>query len=154
MEKEVINPNTCEFDNIEEILERLPVKSLFRFKSVSKQWRLMIESNYFAKKRVVRHPNPKLLVLLVEISNYLCSRTISLETNSKDHPDHIKIFIHSYKSPVPYPNDIVGWIMGYCNGMVCIYDLGYIYLINHATKQLRILSPEFLREYTGRTGMN
>ncbi|KAG7635348.1 F-box associated interaction domain [Arabidopsis suecica] len=116
----------------------------------------MIESTYLAKKRLVRHPNPKLLVLRLEMSSDRCSRTLFLETYSKDHHDHINIFIHSYTSPVPYPKystyDTVGQIMGYCNGIVCIYDLGYIYLINPATRKLRILSPEFLREYTGRTG--
>ncbi|XP_010469017.1 PREDICTED: putative F-box protein At1g71320 [Camelina sativa] len=117
----------------------------------------MIESNYLAEKRLLRHPNPKLLVLRLEISSDRCSRTIFLATNSKDdHNDHIKIFIHSYKSPLPYPiysmYDIAGQIMGYCNGLVCIFDLGYIYLINPATRKLRILSPEFLRAYTDRTG--
>ncbi|EFH54714.1 hypothetical protein ARALYDRAFT_486742, partial [Arabidopsis lyrata subsp. lyrata] len=84
------------------------------------------------------------------MSSDRCSRTLFLDSYSKDHHDHIKIFIHSYTSPVPYPiysiYDTVGQIMGYCNGIVCIYDLGYIYLINPATRKLRILSPEFLRE--------
>ncbi|XP_002862669.2 putative F-box protein At1g71320, partial [Arabidopsis lyrata subsp. lyrata] len=108
-------------------------------------------SLYLAKKCLVRHPNPKLLVLRLEMSSDRCSRTLFLDSYSKDHHDHIKIFIHSYTSPVPYPiysiYDTVGQIMGYCNGIVCIYDLGYIYLINPATRKLRILSPEFLREF-------
>ncbi|EYU34226.1 hypothetical protein MIMGU_mgv11b021967mg, partial [Erythranthe guttata] len=37
---------------IEEILCNLPVKSLLRFKSVSKRWRFVISSEYFIKKHL------------------------------------------------------------------------------------------------------
>ncbi|CAH8356300.1 unnamed protein product [Eruca vesicaria subsp. sativa] len=80
------------------------------------------------------------------------SRTIYLENISKNHQDHDKIIIYTYKFPHPYPTNDVGSIIGSCNGLVCIYDLGYIYLINPATRKLRILSSELLREYTGLSG--
>ncbi|EFH38926.1 hypothetical protein ARALYDRAFT_920404 [Arabidopsis lyrata subsp. lyrata] len=38
--------------------------------------------------------------------------------------------------------------MGYCNGLVCIYQSETIYIINPTTRKLRILSPEFLRDCT------
>ncbi|CAH8337590.1 unnamed protein product [Eruca vesicaria subsp. sativa] len=138
------------------LLERLPEKSICRFKSVSKQWKSMIESSYLAKKRLARYPNPRLLVLRLEMSTDRCSRTIFLENISKDNHDHHKLIIYTYQFPHPYPtnnvDDNIGWITGYCNGLVCIYDFGYIYLINPATRSLRILSPTVLLEYTGRSG--
>ncbi|VVB06614.1 unnamed protein product [Arabis nemorensis] len=76
MKIDISNPNTGQVvtDDIieEEILELFPVKSLVRFKSVSKQWKSMIESSYFAKKRLARFPNPKLVVLRSEISTDRC----------------------------------------------------------------------------------
>ncbi|KAJ4917730.1 putative F-box protein [Raphanus sativus] len=138
------------------LLERLPEKSLCRFKSVSKQWKSTIESSYLAKKRLARYPNPRLLVLRLEMSTDRCSRTIFLENISKDHHDHNKIIIYTHRFPHPVPtnygNENIGRIMGYCNGFVCIYDSGYIYLLNPATRRLRILSPTVLLEYTGRSG--
>uniref|UniRef100_A0A0D3BWA3 F-box domain-containing protein n=1 Tax=Brassica oleracea var. oleracea TaxID=109376 RepID=A0A0D3BWA3_BRAOL len=109
-----------------ELLERLPEKSLSRFKSVSKQWKTMMESSYLAKKRLARS-NTKVFVLRVEMSTDRYSRTIYLEDISKNHHDHSKIIIHTYKFPHPFPTSDVGWIMG-------------------------ILSPELLREYTGLSG--
>ncbi|ESQ47436.1 hypothetical protein EUTSA_v100283121mg, partial [Eutrema salsugineum] len=41
------------FDVVERILEKLPVKSLLRFKSVSKQWMWTIESQYFKERQLV-----------------------------------------------------------------------------------------------------
>lgn len=131
-----------------ELLERLPEKSLYRFKSVSKQWKTMIESSYLAKKSLARS-NTKLFVLRVEMSTDRYSRTIYLENISKNHHNDSKIIICTYKFPHPYPTSDVDSIMGYCNGLVCIYDFGNIYLINPTTRKLRILSSELLREYTG-----
>lgn len=95
MKKDITTPNTCQVvmdDNIpeEEILERLPVKSLIRLKSVSKQWKSMIESSYLAKKRLARFPNPKLLVIRSETSMDESSRTLLLEIISKEHHHHNK----------------------------------------------------------------
>ncbi|CAH2033589.1 unnamed protein product, partial [Thlaspi arvense] len=75
------------------------------------------------------------------------------ETDDNDH--HSKILIYSYKFPHSYPtfDYMIGRIVGYCNGLVCIYDLGHIFLINvPATRKLRTLSPELSREYTGQAG--
>ncbi|CAL9245395.1 unnamed protein product [Arabidopsis halleri] len=109
----------------------------------------MIESSYLAKKPLARYQNPKLLVLRSETSRDESSTSIFLETISKAHHDQSKIFICSYKFPDPQSEfyfDHVGRIMGYCNGLVCIYQSETIYIIN--PRKLRILSPEFLRDCT------
>ncbi|KAG2245240.1 hypothetical protein Bca52824_092901 [Brassica carinata] len=148
--KAITNQNTCEGIPEEEILERLPEKSLFRFKSVSKQWKFMIESNYLANKRFARLPNPKLIVLRHETSTDESSRNVLLETISKDHHDHNKIFNCSYESQTNsdsefYVDHHFGRIMGHCDGLICLYHFGYIFIINPAIGVLRTLSPEFLR---------
>ncbi|XP_010513786.1 PREDICTED: putative F-box protein At1g71320 [Camelina sativa] len=115
----------------------------------------MIESSYLAKKRLVRYPSPKLLVIRSELCSDRCSINILLETISKDgHEDHSKIFLCSYKksSLYPYINNI-GHIMGYCDGLVCIYQSENIYIINPTTRKLRILYREFLLKCTGLPGM-
>ncbi|KAL1191577.1 F-box/kelch-repeat protein [Cardamine amara subsp. amara] len=38
-------------DVVEEILLRLPLKSILKFKTVSKQWRSILESRCFGEKR-------------------------------------------------------------------------------------------------------
>ncbi|CAH8257103.1 unnamed protein product [Arabidopsis lyrata] len=112
----------------------------------------MIESSYLANKRHVRYPSPKLLVLRSEISSDRCSRTILLETISKDHRENNKIFICSYKFP-SYPHseyhfNNLGRIAGYCDGLVCIYQSENIYIINPTTRKLRILSSNLLQKCT------
>ncbi|CAF1842945.1 unnamed protein product [Brassica napus] len=71
----------------------------------------MMESSYLAKKRLARS-NTKVFVLRVEMSTDRYSRTIYLEDISKNHHDHSKIIIHTYKFPHPFPTSDVGWIMG------------------------------------------
>ena len=52
-------------DLVEEILSRLPVKSLMRFKCISKAWHTLISSHQFAKSHFQRaSQNPNLLMLI------------------------------------------------------------------------------------------
>ncbi|EOA25604.1 hypothetical protein CARUB_v10018952mg [Capsella rubella] len=118
----------------------------------------MIESSYLAKKRLVRNPSPKLLVIRSELSSDGCSRNTFLETISTDgHEDHSKIFICSYDfSPYPYSeyhSNNIGQITGYCDGLVCIYQSENIYILNPTTRKLRVLSREFLRKCSCLPGM-
>ncbi|KAF8080050.1 hypothetical protein N665_0979s0006 [Sinapis alba] len=50
---------------IEDILEKLPVKSLLKFKSVSTQWKSTIESPYFKKKQLLysQPEDPNILII-------------------------------------------------------------------------------------------
>lgn len=61
-------------DIVERILEILPLKSLLRFKSVSKQWKSMIEAPYFQKKLLIcrQSQDPDFLIINpLEFGDYL-----------------------------------------------------------------------------------
>nr|XP_043634554.1 putative F-box protein At5g62060 [Erigeron canadensis] len=45
-----------------EIIKRVPVKSLLQFRSVSKQWKSVIDSPHFADDYCLRHSQPRLLI--------------------------------------------------------------------------------------------
>ena len=51
-------------DLLEEIFLRLPLKSILRFKAVSKEWRSIMESRSFAERRMkAEKKNPKILAV-------------------------------------------------------------------------------------------
>ncbi|KAL3643190.1 hypothetical protein CASFOL_014005 [Castilleja foliolosa] len=54
-----------------EILLRMPVKPLFRFKSVSTQWLHLISSQYFSKNHTLKNPNPSNSGLLHHNHQYI-----------------------------------------------------------------------------------
>lgn len=60
-----LNPIYIVPDDLEEeILLRLPLKSILRFKSVSKKWRSIMESRSFAERRMkAQKKNPKILAV-------------------------------------------------------------------------------------------
>lgn len=57
------NPIYIVSDLVEDILFRLPLKPILKFKTVSKQWRTIIESKSFAERRKSVQKNPKILAV-------------------------------------------------------------------------------------------
>lgn len=158
MEKDKINPETIITPNdiLEEILQYLPMKSLAKFKAVSKQWRSMIESTYLSHIRLVRlglqTPNTKLLVVH-QLSSDSDSTTLVLKTFSRDHDNNGQICLSS-SSSYTFPHNPINQsrhetiqVLGSCDGLVLVgpYDFKYIYLINPTTGEDRTLSPELLQ---------
>ncbi|GKB85157.1 putative F-box domain-containing protein [Tanacetum coccineum] len=92
------------FEIQEEILKKLPVKSVVRFQSVSKEWRSLINSSKFIK---VHHTQSQLHHLLVDTGK----KYISVTDNDK-FPNH--------KFSVTVPNDLrSASIVGSSHGIVC-----------------------------------
>ncbi|RID47517.1 hypothetical protein BRARA_I04104 [Brassica rapa] len=112
----------------------------------------MIESSYLAKKRLVRFPDLVLFLLKSEkFKDDQSSKTIFLKPYGVEE----KITICSYKLPdrhCEFYHDHRARIVGYCDGLACIYHLGYIYIINTTIRKFRILSPDFLRNYAFLSG--
>lgn len=119
------------YDMVEEILLRLPVESIIRFKIVSKQWRSTIGSLCFAERhlRFVEQSNidhPKIIVFSNE-HKFLEFRTV--------HLDSASLRTLNLRN-IPYQNCFEA--SENCDGLICIYNLkSYIYVFNPATQWQR-----------------
>ncbi|CAH8352146.1 unnamed protein product, partial [Eruca vesicaria subsp. sativa] len=120
-------------DLVEEILQRLEIKSLVRFTSVSKQWNAMIKSRSFASRHLVRTQSrdPDILLggaLHHESNPYPCLRIL------ESHFSFTKV------NYVRKPSRRSHAVTGSCDGLVCIYDFSkVIYVFNPATRWCRFL---------------
>ncbi|KAL7081647.1 hypothetical protein ACP275_14G051700 [Erythranthe tilingii] len=87
---------------IEEILYKLPVKTLFRFKCVSKRWRSLISSKKFAqhhlKKSRTNLSRQKLIILNSDVINRSfrsCSLQTLIENSNVATFDHHRMDLHT-----------------------------------------------------------
>ncbi|CAA7020817.1 unnamed protein product [Microthlaspi erraticum] len=114
-------------DVVELILERLPVWSLLRFKSVSKNWKSTIDSRRFQQRQLIqrrqlRGPD----FLLYVISDYKEDESIMVLGDSI-----------VFKLRIPDPITMV--CHGSCDGLVCIFNIdGPSMVVNPATRWHRI----------------
>lgn len=123
-------------DVILEILSRLPVKSLHRFKCVSKSWCALINDPHFMIKHLTSSNNHEFLLISHldpvkwQIVSLVSSET--LETKSK----HFQISYNSLNENLRFAK-----VLGPCNGVICLSDAKYgtIYLWNPANQQLKNL---------------
>lgn len=143
------NPDLPE-DNVVEILARLPVKSLLRFKSVCKPWRSRISNPRFIKMHMER-----------TTSNPMNNSFIAHDFQTQDfHPykfhafnyqpslgNHILSLINinfhnnAVELNLPFPtstNQEGFFVVGSCNGLLCIgNDSSGLHLWNPASRQLK-----------------
>ncbi|EPS69382.1 hypothetical protein M569_05385 [Genlisea aurea] len=100
---------------IAEILIRLPVKSLLRFKSVSRSWRSLISSRRFVTKHL----------MMMKLSDFTHQRILlnchghlkQCSVSSLIHDPIVEPLDWDY-SPNPFRNSV--WVVGSCHGMVCL----------------------------------
>ncbi|KAI9162323.1 hypothetical protein LWI28_026145 [Acer negundo] len=122
-------------DMVSDIFTRLPVKSLCRFKCVSKSMYSMLHSPNFVKKHTNRaiQKDPS-MILRTEFRLYA----------AEEDEEHSKV----RKLQVPFARSLekIG-ISGSCNGLLCISDQRHdedIYIYNPSTRVYRKLPvPEF-----------
>ncbi|CAL5322917.1 unnamed protein product [Camellia sinensis] len=142
------NPSSSETvanndDLLNQIVLHLPIRSLLRFKSVSKHWLSLITNPHFLHLRTT-HPNPRPSGLFL----YRYSHQI--------HPDFYFLSLLNYESPskppfnaltfVDDPSDLQ--ILQSCNGLLLCRGL-HLYIYNPTTSQFatlpqpprRVLSP-------------
>ncbi|XP_010447293.1 PREDICTED: F-box/LRR-repeat/kelch-repeat protein At1g09650-like [Camelina sativa] len=105
-------------DIVERILEKLPVNSLMRFKTVSKQWKSTMESRYF-QYRVLKQSgggDPHVLMVSVCTHHEPTSTEFSLRTLVLGSSSSLKI-------PTPWEKDNTEYVVSSssCDGLVCIY---------------------------------
>ncbi|CAL9229825.1 unnamed protein product [Arabidopsis halleri] len=111
------------------ILERLDVKTLLKFKSVSKQWISTIQSPCFQKRQLIHHRSQSgggdSHVLLVSV----------LDSNEKINKDIEALSTLvvgssvSSKIPTPWENKLYDVCNTSCDGLICLY---HIWLYNSA----------------------
>ncbi|CAN0911316.1 F-box protein CPR1 [Linum grandiflorum] len=125
-------------DSINEILTRLPVKPLLRFKSVSKSLKTLISSTEFVKHHLTRlksPPNPLLLISSASKFGYRSCPVDSLyEIPSFTELDHAPILIEPHSKPY--------WLVGSLDGLICVVvkQLSVV-LWNPSTRAFSTLPP-------------
>ncbi|CAN8288560.1 unnamed protein product [Cochlearia groenlandica] len=102
-------------DVVEMILERLPVKPLVRFKAVSKKWESTIKSQRFQRRQLIRRKQsrgPDVLYMSLG--------------NDKVEGGIARIMLgSSVVSTVKFPTPNTMSCYGSCDGLVCLYGLGF-----------------------------
>ncbi|KAL6137136.1 hypothetical protein ACLB2K_062431 [Fragaria x ananassa] len=102
-------------DIVVEILSRLPVKSLLRFRSVCKSWRALISDSYFVKKHLGHaFTDTSYSFRLV----FLNARPRTVDLQGSEVHDHIR-------QQDSFAEDILGRsrILGSCNGLICLQEM-------------------------------
>ncbi|XP_074283634.1 F-box/kelch-repeat protein At3g23880-like [Silene latifolia] len=142
--KHVIPQQTYLTDDliIEEILTRLPIKSILQFKSVSKHWCSTLSSSHFANAHLIKsglsRPSAPVDTLFIHYrnKNYLFSYD-----DDDDHDDDQ--VLGNFKDKVVKLDVDFGKkeylrLTGCCNGLICLTELSnkYFVLWNPATRML------------------
>ncbi|GAB2277789.1 hypothetical protein Dimus_012493 [Dionaea muscipula] len=134
------------FDVITEILLRLPVKSLLRFKSVSKAWRQQITDPDFAKLHHSRSMESHSKLLLVLHQNLPGNSEFFSADLSK--LDKVVVEIYSVRSIMRrHSCDICerhnyfrsNFVVGSSNGLICVFHGGKFTLWNPCTRTHRMI---------------
>ncbi|CAA7024109.1 unnamed protein product [Microthlaspi erraticum] len=105
-------------DLLEEILLRLPAKSILRFKTVSKQWRSILESKVFLEKRMSLQKNHRKILAA-------CRKWPSLRSKPQFVGDQEIVFV---------PCDAARLSMT-CDGLVCFPGPDWINVLNPSTRR-------------------
>ncbi|CAN6830781.1 unnamed protein product, partial [Brassica oleracea] len=120
-EKENPNPIYIVFDILEELFIRLPLKPILKFKTVSKQWRTILESEMFVARSMNVKQNRKIL----DAHNCSCGYKPSLLLESQFKGDEEIIYMHFDATR----------LMLSCNGLLCFPEPDCITVLNPSTGQ-------------------
>ncbi|VVA98778.1 unnamed protein product [Arabis nemorensis] len=113
-------------DLVEEIFLRLPLKSILKFKTVSKQWRSILESKMFTERRMsIQKSHRKILAAY----NCDCPDRPRLLPESRFEGDEEIVFLHS--------NEAQRGSMMTCDGLLCFPEPNWVTVLNPSTRQLR-----------------
>ncbi|CAN4095912.1 unnamed protein product [Withania somnifera] len=125
-----------------EILLRLPVKSIIKFKSVSKSWLSLLSSPQFINTHLIfsrnNHKNvPHKLLLLAPIQN-LSNKKWTLYSTLSEKPsvDYVDL-----DYPVKSPCFVTRFI-GLCDGLICLSVENSIVLWNPSTRKWNKIPKE------------
>ncbi|XP_019101108.1 PREDICTED: F-box protein At2g34280 [Camelina sativa] len=107
-------------DVVELILERLDVKSLLKFKSVSKQWKSTIQCRAFQERQLMNRRqsgNPDVLFVSV------CDHSYLFDTVFEDMRTLVVGSSVSVKIPTPWAKKrLYNVCKSSCDGLICLHD--------------------------------
>ncbi|KAK4259354.1 hypothetical protein QN277_005696 [Acacia crassicarpa] len=129
------------FEIIINILERLPVKSILRFRSVCRDWNNLFKTQSFIAKHA-HHSAHESPFLLLHAYDYSYKRPSLRLLNQKMETVEV-LSIPSFEVlsvPSKYPFNHVGKIIGSCNGWLC-FLLGMLCLEGCPWRLLRLWNP-------------
>ncbi|KAF8036272.1 hypothetical protein BT93_C2097 [Corymbia citriodora subsp. variegata] len=122
---------------ISDIHVRLPVKTLLRFKCVSKPWRSMISDPSFVDAFLARSLARPAAASIVSISDLSGPDPLPYEFYRLDHQTGLS-------TPVPLPNmpsEVTGDISEGVHGFVCLDDGDLTRVCNPSTREVAVLPP-------------
>lgn len=141
----------------EEILSRLPPKSLMRFKCAHKSWSTVINNPKFIAKHLSNsmHNNSFTRILfkrsvLKNADTDEKQIVFSFLTFCNDDDDHKEHIVHYVGDDIRKDQFVeltikdLGsvWIIGHCDGIICLADSSNVILWNPAIMEFKILSLE------------
>ncbi|GKC42968.1 putative F-box domain-containing protein [Tanacetum coccineum] len=111
------------FEIQEQIMKKLPVKSVIQFRSVSKQWKSLIDSSKFIKNYHVNHTNPQHHLLVEYQSDIDEVKYISI-IDDNTFPNHK--FSVTYPQTQDFSDHFIAGccdqrIAGSSQGIICIH---------------------------------
>ncbi|KAL4283568.1 hypothetical protein GQ457_16G027240 [Hibiscus cannabinus] len=105
---------------IVEILSNLPVKSLLRFRCVSKSWKTLISDPFFIKKHLKNDPKFSKKRVLINTASTQTQLQYSIKSCSLNSIFHDPVVT---TTEIEYPSkkdSRCDWVVGSCNGLICI----------------------------------
>ncbi|ESQ52603.1 hypothetical protein EUTSA_v10016716mg [Eutrema salsugineum] len=129
MGKEEANPISIYIapDLLEEIFLRLPLKSLFKFKTVSKEWRSILESNMFVEMHLSFQKSGKSRRKILAANHCDCGAPPSLLPGVRFEGDEEVVYLRC-ESTRPSMS---------CDGLLCIPEPGWVNVLNPSTRESR-----------------
>ncbi|KAK6237948.1 hypothetical protein QUC31_003417 [Theobroma cacao] len=130
-------------DAVSSILSRLPLKSLLRFKSVSKEWYSLINDLYFIKLHHRQSVETKVNIIIKEIRSdkFLSTNFDGINFNNPTTIDHSLKHLSGCDE-----GGIDVLLFGSCNGLVCLINSMTIVLWNISTRDYKIILNKSWKE--------
>ncbi|XP_010507771.1 PREDICTED: F-box/LRR-repeat protein At2g43260-like [Camelina sativa] len=133
MEEETPNSMYITADVLEDLLLKVPLKSLCRFKSVSKEWKSILESKRFVERHLSLAKASRKILLAAYHCNCGVSPSLLPESRFEGGEEFFSLHCDATR---PSMN---------CDGLVCFPEVEWVDVLNPSTGQLwRFNSPSLL----------